>query len=1113
MESIVISAILVIGTPKVTQASCDYNIIHYSDYGYHFYKNNQLFPWIERIIEINDMNKTGCYINTTQIIEDMKLPEGPVLVVLEFDCMQMNSLDFSSFEKPTRRNAIGYFIISGCNISFNSINEITRTMEIWGIDLYSNDFSNYYEISPSECFWQTKTSTYYYQNLQYPTPNFTEIFSCAKYFPKMTEVMFKNISWTELPSFLQKQFINLQTLQIPHNNFAVPPYFPWSEKEEFLPWNLSRTGYFQYRYSDELHLDIATNVFKRHFNLDYNQITDLRNFSFHGYLHMLTIRANHLTQVGVETFRNVNGLRHLDISQNELENIPVGTFDGLSTLRYLQMQGNKLQQLEKGLFDDVRSLVYLNIANNTLSSLQKGLLSDLTSLSELHLENNNISVINTEVFPNVSMFLAAVYINNNPLLSLPEFIFLFPSLLHVDLRETQITFDNMNEILDGIKTYKIAEMVVKSSCSSDIDIKNRKKRRLVDLRNASVRQIMPILTPLRQFKLQLIMENYHFRLDENPLSCMCDIDSLLTIFSYILKSGFVDEDEYYFKELICDSPIELKGRKLLEVKKDELYCPISISGCPVNCFCFKRYINHNVIVDCRWRNLSDLHDFMPNGSLELWYNGNEIKTLNSKSYFEFVQLLNLSDNKVSKLEALAIKGLHNLLNLYLHSNLLANLPKEIAGIGFKNLTLRNNPFKCDCDTLWTKEWILRQNEYISDYIDTKCNDENEQGRQLVLVPDGEFVCKNESDYRDLIITAVGTTVGGVLTVFIFIIVFTYRLEIKVLLYIYIGVHPFDKDTNTEEEEVDVVIVHSEKLTDWVMDHLVVILEGRDYNFRVCNMARDFVVGFSFQENLNLVVHHSKRIIILISEDWKTDNEIFKVAWNIAKEKIKESKSNFGIIITHGVTQKQLTDKVLLRFMKRGRYIDSKKMLFLEKILYSMPIKDKGKRQARKPNIRSLIQKEFSIREDRIEDNRDQAFISYSDQDLNFLLMELLPKLEKLRYRLRLPDRDFIPGASQQDNILNAMDGAMRTVLVLSGSHIKDEWSLFTFRAAREKSLREKTNHLIIIVRDNVDLTLMDEDVKHYIRTYISLHANDRWFWPKLLNALPDPPPPATERLI
>ncbi|KAL3846852.1 hypothetical protein ACJMK2_017806 [Sinanodonta woodiana] len=1109
MAAILIFFIFVFLQSRPTLASllssqkCEYEIKVLGQYSL-FDMHHQPLKTFKRFTLIETSKTNECRINTTEVVNSFNFTENPVIAIFAMACRYNTLVHFTQFNEPKYANAIGYLQVENCKISYESIYYISRSMDLRVIMIMNAQITERSNDSSAECMGLQDISSYYFHNSHYFRPNVTEVMVCNEILSKLAEVYFGNMSWSELPIFLQELFTNLQTLEIPYNNFTIPPYFPWTNNVYNYPKNLSRSMYFQNHYSEAFGLDIPANIFRRYFNLDYNQISDLRNYTFYGYLHMLTIKKNRLTHVGVQTFWNIRGLQHLDLSQNELKRIPVGTFQGIVTLRYLKLQQNKIQKLDIGVFDSLRSLIYLNIANNSIGILQNGLFATLWNLKVLNLAYNNISIIETEAFPIDSVALKYIYLNNNPLVFIPGFIFWIRSLLLVDLQSTFISFENFVDVIDSIEYVRLVETALESTNFQEMYIdKKADQIRLIDLSNAKVHDLcIHNITQLSKMKLVLMIQNYRFKLDGNPLFCSCKIISFQRFIYELLGGRKIRGDEYYFREWKCESPVELRGRRMLDVKPEETYCPINVSGCPGDCSCYKRSVNINIIVDCRQRNLSGLHQVMPIGDLELWYSGNEIKILNDMDYLGFVKVLDLSENRISKLEASAIKRLNDVQKLYLHSNLLAYLPQAIANLQFETLTLRRNPLKCDCRSLWIKHLIMKRLENIVDWSRAKCNDNKEEGRLILSVPDDEFVCEEEFDpIRFVIIPTVTSTFVLISVILMILIMYAYRLECKVLIYIYFGVHPFDKDTANNEEDLDAVIVHSEKLTDWVMNHIVDILEGGNYNYRVCDMARDFVVGFTFQENLNQVARHSKRMILIISEDFNTDDETVKVAWNIAQEKIKESKSNFGIIIIDGLTSKQIKDKALLRFIKSGRCIESRHRLFVEKILYSMPMTDTY-RQKRKPNTKSLMQREFSRNEGQMDDKNTHAYISHSYQDLKFVRKELAPELERRGYRLCLSERDFIPGASKEENILTAIYASLRTIFVLSGSHIQDEWSIFTFITACEKSIREKTNYLIVIVRENVDLATMDEEVKHYLKTYISLHVKDRWFWSKLCNALP-----------
>ena len=46
-----------------------------------------------------------------------------------------------------------------------------------------------------------------------------------------------------------------------------------------------------------------------------------------------------------------------------------------------------------------------------------------------------------------------------------------------------------------------------------------------------------------------------------------------------------------------------------------------------------------------------------------------------------------------------------------------------------------------------------------------------------------------------------------------------------------------------------------------------------------------------------------------------------------------------------------------------------------------------------------------------------SFISYGDEDLDYATKEIVPKLEENNLRCCIPDRDFIVGASKEENLL------------------------------------------------------------------------------------------------
>ena len=148
--------------------------------------------------------------------------------------------------------------------------------------------------------------------------------------------------------------------------------------------------------------------------------------------------------------------------------------------------------------------------------------------------------------------------------------------------------------------------------------------------------------------------------------------------------------------------------------------------------------------------------------------------------------------------------------------------------------------------------------------------------------------------------------------------------------------------------------------------------------------------------------------------------------------------------------------------------------------------------------------------DRIDDSDPKkiydAFISYSGEDYQWVVNTLQRRLENHNppYKLCLHHRDFQVGALIQENIFKSVDHSKRMLMVLSPSFAKSGWCLLEFRFAHQKVLQDRTNYLIIILFDDVDMADLDEEIKLYMRTNTYVRVSDEWFWQKLFYAMPQP---------
>ncbi|CAC5384153.1 unnamed protein product [Mytilus coruscus] len=142
----------------------------------------------------------------------------------------------------------------------------------------------------------------------------------------------------------------------------------------------------------------------------------------------------------------------------------------------------------------------------------------------------------------------------------------------------------------------------------------------------------------------------------------------------------------------------------------------------------------------------------------------------------------------------------------------------------------------------------------------------------------------------------------------------------------------------------------------------------------------------------------------------------------------------------------------------------------------------------------------------INEKKDyDAFIAYSEKDVDWILRTALPKLESedagKACRLCLHHRDFIIGNTIADNIFKCVENSYHTILLISSEFLKSEWCMMEFRAALWKSLHDKGRYLIIVLKDNVTLDNIDPDLKSCLNSHTYLKIGDVLFWDKLKYAI------------
>ncbi|KAH3699512.1 hypothetical protein DPMN_074468 [Dreissena polymorpha] len=140
----------------------------------------------------------------------------------------------------------------------------------------------------------------------------------------------------------------------------------------------------------------------------------------------------------------------------------------------------------------------------------------------------------------------------------------------------------------------------------------------------------------------------------------------------------------------------------------------------------------------------------------------------------------------------------------------------------------------------------------------------------------------------------------------------------------------------------------------------------------------------------------------------------------------------------------------------------------------------------------------------LENYKYDAFISFSDDDIKFIVNEFIPRLETDGVSLCIHHRDFLPGNSISGNIIRAIQSSRKTIVILSEAFLRSTWCMYEFNMARMESLysREDQVFLVFVMLENVSHNKMQLEMLRWIqeKSYIE-YTNDeegqRMFWERL----------------
>ena len=503
---------------------------------------------------IKDGSLSGCYFNTTDVFDRFHFSDSPQIAYVGIRCKNQLRVYMAPYEGKSYVNVMSFVHIKGCQTNLFDWNSfgIATTMVILSIEanIYATNFQNN---SVNSCLALKSLNVFRYFNIENESPNVLKLFSCSHVSAKMASMTLANMSLAELSNGFSTRFPNLQWLNLERNKLAVPPtIFPWSNKEKTFANNISASQYIVNSRS-VFKLDIPAHIFSREFILDYNNMNNLTEYTFHGYLHRISLKYNGMKAIGARVFQDTTGLQIINLRSNKLKCLPNNIFEKLTNLRYLDISENRLTALHWDVFVNLVVLQSLNLANNSLEILPKGLLTNLNQLKILKMQHNCISKLNVQLFPFSLNALTYVYFNNNPLQRLPAFIFWIKNLVKADFSNTDISCNNLTNFIKNMDENRLEGnyLYPRNTSNSDLVYVPFVKK-VIDLSYSKIDSLyIEELTPKMIHILELLSQ-FKLVLKDNPINCDCKILPLTTILDALKDNGTIDSNEYFFKNGIAN---------------------------------------------------------------------------------------------------------------------------------------------------------------------------------------------------------------------------------------------------------------------------------------------------------------------------------------------------------------------------------------------------------------------------------------------------------------------------------------------------------------------------------------------------------------------------------
>ncbi|GAB6024242.1 hypothetical protein CHUAL_008937 [Chamberlinius hualienensis] len=131
-----------------------------------------------------------------------------------------------------------------------------------------------------------------------------------------------------------------------------------------------------------------------------------------------------------------------------------------------------------------------------------------------------------------------------------------------------------------------------------------------------------------------------------------------------------------------------------------------------------------------------------------------------------------------------------------------------------------------------------------------------------------------------------------------------------------------------------------------------------------------------------------------------------------------------------------------------------------------------------------------------------VFISYSNEDSEFVATEIVPKLEDITnpYHVCVHERNFLGGGSIEDTIIEAIKKSTRIIVILTENYMKSDWCMYEFVIAHSVMIEDQCPRVVLIIKDELPADI-NPNLQIYLTTNTYIKWTDPKFWQRMHFAL------------